>query len=429
MDEISRSMKGYLRIFLRRKWSIINLAFVGLVLGICAVLLLPKVYKSSSTILVQEGKTDNPLFNNLAVSSTITERAQAIREIMLGWDSLSILVKRLNLDQEAKSGLEYEKIIKELRKDIDISLREGNIIDLSYVSNDPKRSQAVVQAVTDIYIDRNRVFQNKATSDAINFIEEQLHVYQGKIKSAEIANLKDKLNILLVDSTEEHPLVRDLRAQINKKMQELKNENLQYSEDKQLNMETNSPMIEQIRGTLDSLTDKQGASTASSKAPGEENDIYKVMLINNLDKVMARDVNVNEAIYNSLLQRLETAKITQRLESSKEGTKYVVLNPPQIPLRPISPNAPLVIIFGFLLGACSGVALVIMQEFSDKSFFDAQEASQFLGAPMLGVITKIHTPESIKAEQRKNALMLISMTLFCVLLVLVSIKIRTLIKV
>ena len=429
MEEINQSMRGVLRIFFRRKWMIIIPAFMGLILGICAVLILPKVYKSSTTILIQEGKTDNPLFNNLAVSSTITERSQAIHEIILGWDSLSKLVKRLNLDKNVKSELEYEKIIAGLRKDIGINLREGNIIDLSYVSNDPKKSKAVVQTVTDIYIDRNVNFQNKETTDAIKFIEEQLHVYRGKIKSSEIADLKDKLNVLLVDSTESHPLVIELRAQINKKMQELKGENLEYSGDKQLGMETMNPMIDQIKKTLDSITDKSAASSPSAKAPESEKDVYKVMLIDKLDNVMARDVNVNEAIYNSLLQRLETAKITQRLESSNEGTKYTVLNPPQVPLNPIEPNIPLVIIFGFVLGICLGGGLIFIYEFLDESFLDVQETSQFLEVPLLGVIVKFHTQEFVKADQRNNRLIGLSMALVGVLMVFIIIQVRVLTKI
>src|SRR5205085_7343589 len=110
-----------LRIFFRRKWLLILPIFVGLVLGICASIILPKVYKSSTTILVQEGKSDNPLYNNLTVSSTMVQRAQAIRETMLGWDSLVILVKRLHLDDKVKSNYEFEQLIASLRKNIDIS--------------------------------------------------------------------------------------------------------------------------------------------------------------------------------------------------------------------------------------------------------------------------------------------------------------------
>ena len=342
MQDLSQPIHGYLRMFFRRKWMLIIPAFAGLILGICFSIILPKVYKSNTTILVQEGKSDNPLFSNIAVASTMTQRTQEIKETILGWDSLVKLVKRLNLDQNVKTNLEFEKLILKLRKDITIDLRDANIIDFSYVSDDPSKAQAVVQNVTDIFIERNVNIQNTETSDAIKFIEEQLHVYLGKIKSAEIAELKDKLNTLLVDSTEEHPMVKELRAQIDQKMADLKKQNLEYSEDAHLSADGTNPMIDQIQKTLDSIGgDKTAVDTAKDEQAGGDKDFYKVALIDKLDSVMARDVNVNETIYNTLLQRLETAKITQRLQSSQEGTKYTIIDPPRVPLVPTEPNVPL----------------------------------------------------------------------------------------
>jgi uncharacterized protein involved in exopolysaccharide biosynthesis len=376
-------------------------AFIGLILGICLSIVLPRIYKSNTTILVQEGKSDNPLFNNIAIASTMTQRTQEIRETILGWDSLVKLVKRLNLDQNVTTNLEFERLVLKLRKDIVIELRDANIINLSYACDNPLKAQSVVQNVTDIFIERNVSIQNKETSDAIKFIEEQLHVYLGKIKSAEIAELKDKLNTLLVDSTEEHPMVKELRAQIDQKMADLKKQNLQYTEDAKLSVDSTNPMIDQIQKTLESIGGDKTA-TDSSKEAGEDKDIYKVALIDKLDNVMARDVNVNETIYNTLLQRLETAKITQRLQSSQEGTKYTIIDPPRVPLVPIEPNVPLVIAIGFFLGTAAGVALILLSEFLDRSFLDVQEASEFLGVPLLGVISKINTLESISTVEEKN---------------------------
>jgi polysaccharide biosynthesis transport protein len=435
VEEINQSVRGYLRIFFRRKWTLIMPAFFGIILGICVSIVWPRVYKSSTTILIQEGKTDNPLFNNIAVSSSITQRAQAIQEIILGWESLGKLIKRLKLDDNVNSRLEYEKLVEKLRKDIQINLREGNIIDLSYVSNDPKKAKDVVQSVTDIFIERNVNFQNKETSDAIKFIEEQLHVYRGKIKSTEIAGLKDKLNALLVDATEEHPMVKQLRAEIDKKMQQLKKENLEYSEDAKLTRESTSPMIDQIKRTLDSITTEKppvtvglGQSQAPS-IPADDKEIYKFMLIDKLDNVMARDVGVNEQIYNSLLQRLETAKITQRLQSSKDGTKYTVLNPPQIPLKPVQPIVILVVLGGFILGSMIGVGLIFMHEFMDKSFLDVQEASKYLGTPLLGAISQIHTPEVLAINRQNNRWTVFLMTSIGIALIIVTINVHYLIKV
>jgi len=403
MQDFGQPLHGYLRMFFRRKWRLIIPAFIGLILGVCFSVMLPKIYRSSTTILVQEGKSDNPLFSNIAIASTMTQRSQEIRETILGWDSLVKLIKRLKLDQNVKTPLEFEKLVLKLRKDIVIDLRGANIIDLSYASDDPLKARDVVQNVTDIFIERNVSIQNKETSEAIKFIEEQLHVYLGKIKSAEIAQLKDKLNTLLVDSTEEHPMVKELRAQINQKMEELKKDNLQYSEDAKLSAGATSPLIDQIQKALDNIGAAKTASNPTKAEGSEETqDLYKVALIDKLDNVMARDVDVNETIYNTLLQRLETAKITQRLQSSQEGTKYTIIDPPRVPLTPIEPNVPLVIIIGLFLGTASGVCLVLMSEFLDRSFLDVQGASEFLGVPLLGAISKINTVDSLRGEQEKN---------------------------
>ena len=49
---------NYLKIFFRRKEIIVVPTFIGLVIGICAGIVLPKKYVSSTILLVEEGKTN-----------------------------------------------------------------------------------------------------------------------------------------------------------------------------------------------------------------------------------------------------------------------------------------------------------------------------------------------------------------------------------
>jgi capsular polysaccharide biosynthesis protein len=126
------------------------------------------------------------------------------------------------------------------------------------------------------------------------------------------------------------------------------------------------------------------------------------MVMDKIDTVMARDVDVNTAIYNNLLQKLETAKITQRLQSSKEGTKYIIIEDARVPARPFSPNKLLVSFMGLFLGLGVGIALLFTLEMLDKSFIDVQEASTYLNIPLLGAISKISTVESIKEEREAH---------------------------
>ncbi|MCB9721559.1 MAG: hypothetical protein H6756_11870 [Candidatus Omnitrophica bacterium] len=400
------SIMNYLKIFFRRKEYFIIPVFTGLILGICAGIILPKKFKSATTLLIEDGKSDNPLFNNIAVSTTVNQRLATIRESMLGWNSLVELVKRLEMDKEINTPQELEKLILGIRDKIDIDLKGRNIIDLSYVGATPETTQAVVKNITEIFIERNVDIQNRETADAIQFIEEQLRVYRGKIKSAEIVQLRDQLNALLIDSTERHPRVRELREQIKSKEQELERENLQFTEAAALDMSTTRPIIDEIRKALDNIDGGTVAGISAAgglpnKADEIQKDAYKLMLLDRLDNVMARDVQVNNQIYNTLLQRAETAKITQRLQASKEGTKYTILDPPRLPLKPIRPNKMLVGIAGAAAGAMFGIVLVFGLEFLDKSFIDVEDANKFFGQPLLGAISKINTDASLRKERER----------------------------
>ncbi len=426
MEEIARGSQmtpmNYLKIFFRRKEMFIFPAFAGLIIGICSGIILPKKYMSSTVLLVEEGKSDNPLFEKLAVSTTVGQRMSSISESMLGWNSLVKLVKRLNMDKDVKSPQELEGLILGIRKNIVIKMKGPNIIDLSYVGDTPELTQAVVKNITEIFIERNVEIQNEETSTAITFIEEQLKVYRGKVKSAEIARLKDQLNALLVDSTEQHPRVKQLREQISALEEELKKEKLEYTEMSSALSSSNNPLIQDIKKALDDIegtADKTADKTASGNGSAQD-DFYKVLLVDKLDKVMATDAGVNNQIYNMLLQRLETAKITQRLQTSKEGTKYTVLDPPRIPLKPIKPNKVLVAFMGFFAGALLGFGLVFGAEFLDKSFIDVEEATQFFDQPLLGAISKINTEVSIRQDRERQSWMYSITLLIGIIIIIIT---------
>ncbi len=400
------SVMNYMKIFFRRKEYFIIPVFIGMILGICAGIILPKKFKSATTLLIEDGKSDNPLFSNIAVSTTVHQRLTTIRESMLGWNSLVELVKRLEMDRDIKTPQELESLILDIRDKIDIKMKGRNIISLSYIGATPETTQAVVKNITEIFIERNVDIQNQETADAIQFIEEQLRVYRGKIKSAEIVQLRDQLNALLIDSTERHPRVRELREQIKAKEQELERENLEFTEAAALDMTTTRPIIDEIRKALDNIDGGTVAGAAVSNQPAPQDgamqkDAYKLMLLDRLDTVLARDVAVNNQIYNTLLQRAETAKITQRLQASKEGTKYTILDPPRLPLHPIRPNKTLVGIAGAAAGAMLGIILVFGLEFLDKSFIDVEDANKFFGVPLLGAISKINTDASLRKERER----------------------------
>jgi len=405
----------YLKIFFRRKWFLIVPAVVGLIGGIMAGGMLPKVYESSSVVLVEEEKTLNPLISGLAVSVDINSRMRTIREQILGWNSLVQLVDRLNLAKNVRSQIEYEKLILGLRDKVEVRMKGPSLIKIAYTSQDPQEAKKVVQTVNDIFIEENMKSQEKESSVAITFLKDQIKVYRRKIKESEIADMKDKLKELLVDSTEEHPMVKDLRVKIAEADKSLKadKDDFDVENAKPMPLSSNAAYDAIIKDKIDAAVQSVEASGSVQRPltpldrinpvqTGSNENLYQLLLLDKLDNTMARDAKVNESIYNMLLQRLETAKITQRLEASKQGTRYTVLDPPRLPLKPVKPNKLLVIIMGIFLGGSVGVGMVLLLEFTDHSFLGIDEAKEFLEFPLLGGISKILTEGDIAVIREKN---------------------------
>ncbi|MBN1405604.1 MAG: hypothetical protein JW946_03715, partial [Candidatus Omnitrophica bacterium] len=143
-----------------------------------------------------------------------------------------------------------------------------------------------------------------------------------------------------------------------------------------------------------------------TKLSGATNEkLYKLLLLERIDNVAARDAGVNQKLYNMLLERLETAKITQSLEASKEGTRYTILDPARLPLKPIKPNKVAVLFMAMFLGACIGMGFVFSVEMFDQSFLGVDEAKAALNLPILGAISKIITQEDLKHQKQRHTKM------------------------
>ncbi len=395
-----RNPLDYLKIFFRGKWFIITPAYIGLILGIIACFIIKPTWESSTSIMVEEARTINPLMQNLAISTSTEQRMQSIKEILLSWNSLVELTKKLNLDKEIQGQLEFEDLIKKLRDRIMVHMNQANIIKISYQSKNRQEAQLVAKTLTDILIERNMQSQTKETDVAIDFIKEQLAIYKRKIKESEIAELDDQLKKLLIDSTEQHPMVKELNHKISVARKEL--ESGEY-EVKGAEKPLSSPTQEALKQELDKMINKQGSSSGavSDSIADSNNSIYKLILMDKVESSVARDLTVNQQIYNMLLQRLETAKITQRLESSKEGTRYTILEPARFPLKPVKPKKIVLLFMGLFLGTGAGVGFVFVKEMLDQSFLDINDAKQSLELPILGAISRLTTQEEINNAKYK----------------------------
>lgn len=423
---VQKHPADYLKIFFRRKWFIIIPAIIGLVGGIIAGNILPKSYESSTLILVEEGRVINPLINGLAVSTSVAQRLGVLREQILGWDRLLQLIKTLNLAKNVSNQWQFEQLVKTLRKDIKVQSRGPSIISISYAGKNPAQSQAIVKTITDIFISENLRQQTKETEDAVTFINDQVALFQKKLKESDVAAMQDQLSKLMVDSTDKHPLVIELKKKIASANDEIKQGNYNVESSSIASSDNEMKALkEELKQMREEITDPktdaaEGGANRTKMATTSNEKLYKLLLLEKAEQATSKDQTVNQKIYNTLLERLETAKITQRLEASKEGTRYTILDPARMPIKPKWPNKPLVLLMGIFMGACAGIGLVCLMELFDHSFLSIEDARSFLTLPVFGAISKIVTEVDLKkAELKRTRLTSISIATGVVLLIII----------
>ncbi|MGD9014471.1 MAG: GNVR domain-containing protein [Candidatus Omnitrophota bacterium] len=402
----------YIQILFKRRWVFLIPLICVLVLSIVASFIMPKTYEAKATILVEEEKMVNPLLRNLAVSSSVGQRLHRLREEILSWPRLLQLVEELNLNKEVSNPLELEELILGIRKQISLTMTGKDVIVISYEDKDPHTTQEVVNTLCDILIRKNLLVQSQEADSAITFIEEQLQSYQVKLEESEqalrkfketyglkmpvatlineqLAKLEAELAVALVDCTEDHPRIIGLRRHI----ESLKEKRNQEVED-----------AAKIMGDEDY---KDYISIAES-IPKQEEELAR----------LTRNRQVNEQIYAMLLQRLETATITKQLESSENKTKFKIIEPARLPLKPKSPNKLKFNFLGLVIGGIVGFGSTYVAEYTDRSFKRTDDLKNMFNLPVLGSISKITTEQDIKKRKAHRRAILLLLTFIVLLLIL-----------
>ncbi len=221
------------------------------------------------------------------------------------------------------------------------------------------------------------------------------------------------LEDLLVLYTEKHPLVVKSRAEIEtvkrKLVESYKTEGIGSSVEEEVNVQKVqlSPVYMRLRKQQEKNEQTIRALKAQKETVETEiaNHELKLENIPQSEKEFAmlqRDFNVNQNIYQNLLDRLEGARVEKEFDLMEKGYKFELISPAELPQQPISPNSAKNMIVGSLLGFLIGVTLAFWAEHSDHSLRDVKDAQTALKLPVLAAVPTVLTEVEVIRRNRLN---------------------------
>ena len=106
-----------------------------------------------------------------------------------------------------------------------------------------------------------------------------------------------------------------------------------------------------------------------------------------------RDYEIHRTNYQELVQRLESAKMSEQAEQAGDNLKFRIVEPPKVPLLPVGPQRILLSIGILIAGLAAGGGLAFLIAQIKPVYYDMSVLRSQTGFPVLGQISRVWTSE------------------------------------
>jgi uncharacterized protein involved in exopolysaccharide biosynthesis len=168
---------------------------------------------------------------------------------------------------------------------------------------------------------------------------------------------------------------------------------------------SDNPVYIQVKGQLDALTVERDRSVKrrdelQAKFDDYERRMAKSPEVEREFHGMSRELETAQLEYKQILAKKTEAQVSENLEAERKGERFTMIEPPQMPEKPISPNRFVIVVLGLLLSLGLGVGAAAAHESFDGSVRGPNDIRQLLQVPALASIPVIVTTED-RARRKK----------------------------
>jgi capsular polysaccharide biosynthesis protein len=134
---------------------------------------------------------------------------------------------------------------------------------------------------------------------------------------------------------------------------------------------------------------------------------------------LSRDYETIKQAYDSLLQRKLSAGIAENMETHQKSEQFQILDPANLPEKPVKPERLKIVAIGILVGLALGGGLGLAADYLDRSYRTLEEVRASLPLPVLGVIPRLITDQEIARSKKQRW----ALAAACLLLMVASVSV------
>ncbi len=221
-----------------------------------------------------------------------------------------------------------------------------------------------------------------------------------------IENLRAALDNLTIRYTDKHPEVRQLMEMIQLLEAKKAAEYSRVRSDASSGFTglANSPVYQGMQSML-AATEAGVAELQVRVAEYErrvsdlEDKVHNIPEIEAELKQLDRDYNVILGQHRELLERRESARLSEDVEQNASDVTFRVIDPPFVPLKPSEPNKTLLNGGVLFLSLVAGAGAALLVSMIHPVISDGRTLVSVTGLPLLGSVSMILQPEQTRQER------------------------------
>jgi tyrosine-protein kinase Etk/Wzc len=366
-------LKEFLRLGIKHLRLIGAITGCGVLLAAVYVLVAPPTYEASVTIKVPDTRGGSGVLKDLAMLSSSSDPMETYLEVAQSTNVAARAAGKAGLRQQPEYAGAYDgdEVVVDAQKKVSVSLvKLSNLLVIKAQARDPRLAASLADAWAEGFIEANLDFSRTGAHNKRQFIEQQL------------AGVKERL-------LQGEEVLRHL-AERQKSMGSISRDNDQRSSDRDpiVLLKTQVMGLEVDRATLASRysQDHPAMREIDAKLKEAQAQLDKEMAAlpkNEMDYLrLERDVKVDEAIYNMLLESGEEARIEENVDDSG----IVVVDKAQVPRIKVAPRETRVLFLSLVLSLALALAVMLVVARIQDQIGSEEDLKRLTGLPVLGLI-------------------------------------------
>jgi len=221
-----------------------------------------------------------------------------------------------------------------------------------------------------------------------------------------LSALQTELARLMTEYTDKYPDVIRVKREIEELKKQLNRQSQQKVADGSQTMTIN-PMYQRLKEDL-SRTDQEIASfkererDLKGKIAIQRSKAHSVPRMEQELTRLTRDYTVNNTLYQTLLRRLEDAKISSSVEEKTKPTTFKIIDPAILPVQPSGPTPLKMILLGLFTGTIAGIFIVLTLDYLKNPIKSSEHIKSEYGITVLARIPRITTQQDIESARKQN---------------------------